>query len=135
MEWVVRAGIATPKRLQEGYVAHKAIPGLYGFSVQYHAGLTVDELARAGQFPNHQISIALDADLAASVAPLGYAIRLVFSPGRGYHHTFAVLYDAPSGTILRKLPDDAARALGQTFTQQLNPHPVPRGPKGGMQQP
>lgn len=42
MEWVVRAGIATPKRLQEGYVAHTAVPGLYGFSVQYHAGLSVD---------------------------------------------------------------------------------------------
>lgn len=145
MEWVVRAGLATPRRLQDGYVAHLLVPGLYGFSVQYHPGLSVDELARAGQFPNGQISIAYDTALAAAVSPLGYAIRLVPSPGGGYHHTFAVLYDA-SGTILRTLPDGAAAALSQTFAQQPNPFRVPRGPnpdpagpgrgpRGGQHQP
>lgn len=142
MEWVVRAGLATSRRLQDGYVAHTLVPGLYGFSVQFHPGLTVDDLARAGQFPNGQISVASDIDLAAAVAPLGYAIRLVRSPGSGYHHTFAVLYDA-SGTVLHTLPDDAAAALSRTFAQLPNPYRVPRGtnprhgpgPRGGQHQP
>ncbi len=48
-------------------------------------------------------------------------MRLVHSPGRGFHHTFAVLYDM-SGLLLQSLPQDAAEALSQTFRHRLNPY-------------
>jgi hypothetical protein len=51
-------------------------------------------------------------------------MRLVKSPGHGYHHTFTVLYDA-SGALLRTLPQDAAVALSSTFRKRLNPYRVP----------
>lgn len=124
MDWVVRAGAAAARSLIRGYREHAAVPGLYGFSVQYAPGKTVEDLARTGQFPHPRISVATDDALAAALSPLGYAMRLVRSPGKGYHHTFAVLYDA-SGIPLRTLPDDAARALSATFRQQPNPFATP----------
>ena len=51
---------------------------------------------------------------------LGYIMKLVRSPGKGYHHTFAVLYDV-SGILLQSLPQDAAITLSQTFRQRPNP--------------
>jgi hypothetical protein len=122
--WVVRAGVATPKNLMDGYVRHRLVPGLFGCSVQYATGKSVADLARAGQFPNAQISVASDDALAAALRPLGYAIRLVRSPGRGDHNTLVVLSGA-GGTMLQKLPQDAADALSQTFRQRKNPHQVP----------
>ena len=124
MEWVVRAGVAAARSLIRGYREHATVPGLYGFSVQYAPGKTVEDLARAGQYPHPQISVATDDALAVALIPLGYAMRLVRSPGKGYHHTFAVLYDA-SGSALHALPDDAARALSATFRQQPNPFATP----------
>lgn len=126
VEWVVRAGEAQVSSLIKGYARHRGVSGaLYGFSVQYAPGLgkTVEELAQAGQFPNGQISYALDGDLAAALAPLGYQIRLVASPGQGSHHTFAVLLDA-TGVMFQKLPQDAAIALSQTFRRRTNPYQV-----------
>lgn len=121
-EWVVRAGIATREMLIRGYVEHRSVPGLFGFSVQYHPGASVDELARAGHFPNAQVSYATDRQLAAALAPLGYQLRLVASPGQGYHHTFCVLYDT-SGTVVRTpLPVDAADAISATFVRIPNLH-------------
>lgn len=120
MNWVVRGGLASMKALTAAYKQHRGVPGLYGFSVQYATGITVEELARAGQFPHAQISFAPDDALAAALAPLGYQMRLIRSPGQGYHHTFAVLYDA-SGMMLQSLPRDAAHALHRTFRHRLNP--------------
>jgi hypothetical protein len=120
MEWVVRAGVATAQRLIEGYAQHKGAPGLYGFSVQYAPGATVEQLAQAGRFPHAQISYATDDALQAALAPLGYTMRLVKSPGSGYHHTFAVLYDG-GGTMAQVLPPDAAQAISQAFQQRANP--------------
>jgi hypothetical protein len=122
--WVVRGGVTTPKNLMNGYVRHRRVPGLFGLSVQYAAGKSVAELARLGQLPNAQISYAYDDALAAALRPLGYAIRLVRSPGTGAHNTLAVLITA-SGTMLPSLPQDAADALSQTFRQRPNPHRVP----------
>jgi len=123
-EWVVRAGIASAKSLVKGYNQHRGVPGLFGFSVQYAPGKTIDELAWAGNFPHPQISYATVGALRAALRSLGYAIRLVASPGQGYHHTFAVLYDA-TGNILRVLPQDAAIALSRTFRQRSNPIHAP----------
>lgn len=134
MEWVVRAGMAEPGNLQANYQEHDAVPGVFGFSVQYQAGRTIDELAQAGQFPNAKISYAYDGELAATLSPLGYSMRLVATPGRGYHHTFMVLYDA-SGAMLLDLPDAAAQALSSAFRRTDNPHRVKHGHKPGRKIP
>ena len=97
--WVVRAGVAAPKNLIDGYVRHRLVPGLFGLSVQYAAGKSVAELAQLGRFPNAQISYAHDDALAAALRPLGNTMRLVRSHGRGAHNTLVVLA-AASGTML-----------------------------------
>lgn len=123
MEWVVRAGETKAADLVSGYRQHLGVRGLYGFSVQYQAGMSWQELVRAGQFPNAQVSIAEEQDLRAALQSLGYDLRLVPSPGEGYHHTFVVLYDA-TGTMLMRLPLPVAQKLHETFTQVPNPHRV-----------
>jgi hypothetical protein len=127
MGWVVRAGEAKPVDLMKGYKEHLGVPGLYGFSVQYHAALSWHDLARAGQYPNAQVSIAQEHDLLAALQSLGYRIQLVPSPGAGYHHTFAALYDAV-GTMLTQLPLIVAQKLHDTFTQRPNPYRARRMP-------
>ena len=121
MNWVVRAGVASSNSLIKGYNQHRAVPGLFGFSVQYADAKSVEELAYAGRFPHEQISYASDDALQMVLQPLGYMMKLVNSPGKGYHHTFAVLYDA-EGSPLRSLPRDAADALSQAFRQRSNPY-------------
>lgn len=124
MEWVVRAGIATPDRLRAGYKRHTGEKNpTYGFSVQCARGWTWQALAQAGQFPNGQVSIAYDEDLAQALQPLGYRIALIKTSGTGQHHTLTVLYDA-SGNMLHRLPHDAAMALAGVFRQQPNPYRV-----------
>lgn len=59
MEWVVRAGEAKPDKLRDGYTQHDTVPTVYGFSVQYAAGKSLDELTLAGRFPNAQIQLRL----------------------------------------------------------------------------
>jgi hypothetical protein len=124
MNWVVRGGLATPQSLMAGYKEHAARPGLYGFSVQYAPGKSLAELTSAGQILNGQISYADDSALMAALQILGYTMRLIKSPGHGYHHTFAVLYDG-SGVMLTTLPQNAADALSRTFRQQPNPYKRP----------
>lgn len=93
MAWVVRGGVSTPDALIKGYRLHLGVPGLYGFSVQYAPEKSVDELARAGGFPHTNISVATSDALTSALHPLGFQIRLVSSPGQGFHHTLAVVYD------------------------------------------
>ena len=123
MNWVVRAGVASPSSLVKGYNQHRGVPGLFGFSVQYAPGRSVEELTFAGQFPHEQISYATDDALQIALQPIGYTMKLVHRPGKGYHHTFAVLYDV-SGLLLQSLPQDAAVALSQTFSHRLNPYHI-----------
>jgi len=127
-DWVVRAGEARPLDLFKGYGRHILVPTLFGFSVQYAPGLTppatVDDLARAGRFKNGQISYQYDQVLITAVTSLGYQARLIKSPGGGFHHTFAVLYTA-NGTMIQKLPQDAADALSSAFLRRPNPYQVP----------
>lgn len=122
-EWVVRAGLAAFDKLIEGYDEHKLAPGVFGFSVQYAPGKTVEELARAGQFRNAQISYAYDTDLARALNALGYDMRLLQTPGTGYHFTLVVLYDV-TGQMLDALPEDAARAISTTFQRRKNPYRI-----------
>jgi hypothetical protein len=126
LAWVVRAGEAKAIDLLMGYREHLGMPGLYGFSVQYQAGLPWQELARAGHYPNAQVSIAEDGDPRTALRSLGYDMRLISSPGAGYHHTFVVLYDA-TGAMLTQLPLSVAQQLHSTFTQVQNPYRVRPG--------
>ncbi len=121
-QWVVRAGVAAAKSLIAGYRQHLGVAGLYGCSVQYAPGYTVEDLAQAGQFKNNQISFATEDALVSALRPLGYTLHLVPSPGRGFHHTLVVLYDV-GGTMLQQLPQDAAEALSRAFQQRPNPYP------------
>lgn len=121
MDWVVRGGLATAQSLMAGYKEHAARPGLFGFSVQYAPGKSIVELAFAGRIRNGQISYASDSDLLAALQTIGYSMRLVNSPGHGFHHTFAVLYDGRN-TMLTTLPQDVADVLSHTFRQQPNPY-------------
>lgn len=107
----------------DGYVQHKRALSVYGFSVQYNAGSSVDELARAGQFIYTRISYRDEDVLQAAVAPLGYRLEFIQTHGGGYHHTCAVIYDA-TGTMLQALPLDAAVVIGNAFQRKRNPYQV-----------
>jgi hypothetical protein len=121
--WVVRAGEAQPQHLMDGYVQHKRVLSVYGFSVQYNAGSSVDELARAGQFRNTRISYQDEDVLQAAVASLGYRLEFIQTPGGGFHHTCAMIYGA-TGAILHALPPDAAMTISAAFQRKRNPHQV-----------
>ena len=113
--WVGRGGVATPRQLQAGTARHRGVPdppGLYGFSVQYHPGKTIQELAAAGRFRNAHISVTTNEALIAAGALVGYIVCIVQSPGAGYHHTVQVPFP---------LPWDVAVALSAVFTQMPNP--------------
>jgi hypothetical protein len=113
--WVVRGGIATPRQLQAGTARHRGVPdppGLFGFSVQYQPGKTVQELAAAGRFRNAHISVTTAEELIAAGFSVGYAVSIVQSPGTGYHHTVQVPFP---------LPLDLAVALSAVFTPRSNP--------------
>jgi len=86
---------------------HRSVPGLFGFSVQSQPGKTVEELARAGQFPNPKISVTTLSALQALGVPV------VPSPGRGYHNTVV------TGPVL-----DPARAEEISKLFQVIPNPA-----------
>lgn len=109
---VVRGGIATPQQLQRGIAEYAQVPGLTGFSVQSAPGKTINELAAAGQFRNKQISVTTVGELENAGGALGFHIRVVPSPGRGFHNT---------ATTPNPLPDDLAIALSKVFRQIPNP--------------
>ena len=113
--WVVRGGVATPSQLQAGTARHRGVPdppGLFGFSVQYQPGKTIMELADAGQLRNAHISVTTAEALVAAGLLAGYPVRIVQSPGIGYHYTVQVPFP---------LPLDVAVALSAVFTQMPNP--------------
>ena len=117
MRYVVRAGIARPTSLIVGTAVHRTVPGLTGFSVQSFPGVSVNELARAGQFRNPRTSVMTLDTLWC------YGFELVFpTPGKGvYHATEIVPYP---------LTPDIAAALSRLFTQRDNPHPASKGNPG-----
>jgi hypothetical protein len=85
------------------------------------------DLARAGQFSNGQISYQDEDVLQAAVAPLGYRLGLIPTPGKGYHQTCAVIYDV-MGVMLHTLPLDAAQAISGALLRMRNPHQAPYHP-------
>lgn len=117
----MRAGEAQPGQLMKGYREHLGARGVYGFSVQYNPGSSVDDLAREGAFSNGQISYQDEDVLQAVVASLGYRLGFIPTPGGVYHHTCMVLYGA-AGAMLHTLPLDVAQALSAAFLRMPNPH-------------
>jgi hypothetical protein len=120
----VRAGEAQPEHLVNGYVQHKRALSVYGLSVQYNAGSSVDELSRAGRFRNTQISYQDEDALQAAVAPLGYRLEFIQTPGVGFHHTCSVISVA-TWLMLHVLPHDVAAAMSNAFRRMRNPHQAP----------
>ena len=99
--WVVRGGVATPRQLQTGTAKHLGVPdppGLFGFSIQYQPEKAIQELAAAGKFRNAQISVTTQEELIAAGLSAGYAVRIVKSPGAGYHHTVPVHFSITVGS-------------------------------------
>ena len=114
-QWVVRAGRADWRDLQAAYTYDRRVK-VYGFSVQFAAGVSWQELVRLGQFPHTTVCYAERVDLERAVFPLGYTLLLVASSGRGNHYELTLII-TKNGAILDTLPDDAARALSAIFQQ------------------
>ena len=110
-QYVVRAGMVRASTLIAGTTPHRDMHELTGFSVQSAPGVSVDELARGGQFLNPKISVTTRARLQ------WYGFKIVFpTPGKGrYHATVQALYP---------LPPDLAEDLSRLFDQYPNPYPV-----------
>jgi hypothetical protein len=92
------------------------VPGLFGFSVQYQPGKSIEALAAAARFPNTQISVSTDELIIAAGRKAEYDLRLVKSPGRGFHHTVEVPFP---------LPSELTEALSPAFTAMSNPVVMP----------
>jgi hypothetical protein len=103
---VLRGGTSTGQQLFNGCAEHFDVPGIYGFSVQSAAEKSVEDLARAGQFPNGKIGVTTVGAIRAA----GYDV--VETAGRGYHATVRV----PTNWTLV-----AADALSANFEVQSNP--------------
>jgi hypothetical protein len=115
--FVVRGGIAHPASLIAGAKPHNRLPGISGISVQSWPGVSVEHLARAGGFPNLQISVAtFDA-----IRRAGFEIQLS-TPGAGRYH----------GTVILSvpLPLDMATVLSSLFVRRANPSPAGQGELG-----
>ena len=109
--FVVRGGEPKPENLQKSVKEHRDVPGLTGFSVQSAPGLTVDQLAAAGAFPNPQIGWTTVREL------LRLGVPVVPSPGQGYHNT---------AVTPMPLSVEQAREISRVFRQQPNPAQVRR---------
>ena len=78
MAVVVRGGYCGASSLRRGYRRHPGAAGVWGLSVQYAPGRSIEDLIRAGRLYSYPVvSYADEADLAAAVAPLGFRIRLI----------------------------------------------------------
>lgn len=108
---VVCGGLATPDRLIDAVDVHLGVPGLTGFSVQSEAGKTIAELAAAGKLRNKSISVTTINSLVVAARRSGFEIKVVKSPGQGYHAT--VVTPLP-------LPEPLAEALSSVFEQMPN---------------
>jgi hypothetical protein len=110
-QYVVRAGIARPQDLEKG--TNFTING-YGFSVQTSPGVSVDQLARGGRFPNNQISWTT-VDTLEKIP--GVSVNWP-TPGAGDYHGTVNLPNPP--------PPGIFGLISSQFNRIPNPHPVPR---------
>jgi hypothetical protein len=109
--YVVRGGMSQPWSFKVG--SHPSGP--YGISCQSAPGMTVEELAKAGQFPNSQISITT---VGAIRGIGGNVIPTPNLPGFPHHGTITAPNDVWSQTWREQ--------LNQLFDTMPNPFPVRR---------
>ena len=112
--FAVRGGLARPRDLIAGTRSHTRMDGVSGISVQCWPGVSIAELAKGGDFPNAQISVATYDDMRHA----GFKI-LLLTPGRGCCHAIVIL-PVP-------LPMDVAVRLSALFVRQVNPYPAKLG--------
>ena len=110
-QFVVRGGLASPSQLARGTAQTPF--GLYGFSVQTAPRVSVEGLAKAGRFPNKQISVTTIGRLQSIPGVVVHAP----TPGRGLHGTVTVPNPPPQGLF---------DAISSAFTTQPNPHSISR---------
>jgi hypothetical protein len=109
-QYVVRAWLARPGSLIVGTTPHRLVSGLTGVSVRSTQGVTVDELARAGQFPHPWISVTT-VDVLEQ-----HGFDLVFpAPGKG---AYLATVRAPC-----PLTRGVAVLLSSLFIRRRNPIP------------
>jgi hypothetical protein len=96
-------GVATASQLRAG--TRRTING-HGFSVQTAVTVSVDELARGGQFPNRRISVTTAEELRA----LGLN---ALTRGAGAYHGTVMVPDPPRPEIFE--------AISRCFTTRPNP--------------
>lgn len=111
-QFVVRGGMATPGNLIQGSGPVRGYGGLTGFSVTTARGMSVDQLAFAGRYPNGQISYSTTAALSAAGAP----VVATPQPGMPLH-----------GTVSVPVPLDPVTAakISAAFKQKPNPAKCP----------
>lgn len=124
LELVLRAGVPLEATLVIAYGPDPDYAGVYGLSVVFHPGYTVDQLAQVGHFRHGQISYGMVRQLRDALTHAGYTMLLIHTPTAALpdHHTLAI---AQGGTLVQTLPSDAAQALGAAFTTIKNPHRQP----------
>jgi len=111
LQYVVRGGAGAASSFEAGTALTQ---NGYGFSVQTAPGVSVNELARGGSFPNSQISVSTVQQLQDIP---GVTVNFP-TPGRGdYHGTVNVPNPAPPGFFT---------VISGAFVQQPNPFQVPR---------
>lgn len=94
-----------------------------GLSCLFRPGATLDELARAGAYPNTKLSVAIVQRLITELLVAGYALLLYITPVQGYpdRHTLVITRD---GAVEQILTDDALDALIRAMTVVDNPYRV-----------
>lgn len=107
--YVVRGGMSQPESFKVG--PHPSGP--YGISCQSDPGMTVEELARAGQFPNSKISVTTVGEIRGIG---GNVIPTPNLPGFPYHATITAPNDVWSQVWKEQ--------LNQLFNILPNPFPV-----------
>ena len=110
-QYVVRAGMAAPENLEGGT---KLTQNGYGFSVQTAPGVSIDELARGGRFPNNQISWTT-VDTLQKIP--GVTVNWP-TPGYGDYHGTVNLPNPP--------PPGIFNVISAQFNRMQNPYPTPR---------
>ena len=109
IQYVVRGGLADPNNLIAGSQSTNFLGGISGFSVTTAPGLSVPQLAQAGNYPNGSISWTTTGQLAT----LGLGVVSTPTSSNPFHGTVIV-------PIPLSLP--LATAISAQFQTILNPY-------------
>ena len=118
--------------------ADKTYPDAVGLSTVFRQGASLDELARAANFPHGKIGFATISRLVSALRAVGYEPVLFVTPTVDLpdHHSLAVrrILHTTGHLLVREqdvevtLPEAAADALLRALTVMDNPYRAPRHP-------